>query len=350
MGFCIARPPRMSSKASIRHMRSTRFSELSSRNLIKSEMSVSGCEAPFTRRKIYSTRSDCGPPMNSSIFLSSHGRNLVSRTLSLRKKLTSMSILNSKSLGSDCTLSTISQSWELSANLAIMACGDVTSSILASLSSSSFGLASDPSLTRSLSSLVRSAFLSLFSSDSMRSISFPYSASRHALRFKHRSMRAFSLSRSSCFLCAAKVAAPPPPESLEAPYISSILASIWERQLTDLRSSSQDSSSSVFTLSAAFWEERHFPMMVSAPSSTRTLISCPQSFKPVRHVDAFQAASGSPNCAKPKDIAVPFSSRPRRNACTSPHCSRICCIWLSCKSGAMRVTRRKILGFFFRRC
>merc|ERR1711920_522557 len=67
-----------SSKTSMRHIRSTSGSALSSKYLERSEMSASGAMDEFTFLRTYSTRSDCVPPMKRSILLSSHGRSFFS--------------------------------------------------------------------------------------------------------------------------------------------------------------------------------------------------------------------------------------------------------------------------------
>mmetsp|Transcript_5563 Transcript_5563/g.16005 ORF Transcript_5563/g.16005 Transcript_5563/m.16005 type:complete len:277 (-) Transcript_5563:217-1047(-) len=276
--------------------------------------------------------------MTSSTFRSSQGRSFRSKTRSLRRKATSRSILKSFSRGSDWMRSTMEQScWSLASRMT--STGPFASSSFGGAPSSSLGLTSELSWARSASSRSRSAVRSLFSACVMRSSSLWNSASRQALRFLARSTRAVSRSRSSCFRCVVKAMLPPEP-SARAPKISSTSASSCERQLTDLRSSSQESSSSVLTLSASFCEDLHLLMMSSAPSSTMTLTSWPQSFSPLRHVDAFHAASGSQNMAKPKESGVLSSARPRRHASTSPHCSNSRCMCSSLSSGARRASNR----------
>mmetsp|Transcript_77944 Transcript_77944/g.206883 ORF Transcript_77944/g.206883 Transcript_77944/m.206883 type:complete len:283 (+) Transcript_77944:337-1185(+) len=282
--------------------------------------------------------------MQRSTFLSSQGRSFDSRIFSLRRYAVLSSILNRSSRGSDCTMSTMSTSFLLSALSAalIREPGVAMSSGLEILrfSSSSlcfFSLSSVSSWPRSLSSFWTSSFRRRFSTASIRSTSRENSSMRQAFRFFSRVMRCFSRSRSSCCLCTT---APPLGPSSGGPKISSTFASMEALQLTAFRSSSQSSSSSVLTRRAACCDRRHCWMRDSARSSTSTLISCPQSTRLDRQVEAFHAASGSPNCAKPKLKGLPSASRPRLKAWTSPHCSMICCMWPSSSSGASLVTSR----------
>mmetsp|Transcript_988 Transcript_988/g.3010 ORF Transcript_988/g.3010 Transcript_988/m.3010 type:complete len:330 (-) Transcript_988:1414-2403(-) len=286
--------------------------------------------------------------MQRSTFLSSHGRSFLSRIFSARRKPKLSSNRKSSSRASACTASTMSASRRLLAPAAAEARwpGPPASSAAGSRLSSaspSFSFFSCSSLTRSASSLACSSSRIRFWTASMRASSLAHSSSRQAFRFLVRSRRACSLSRSSFFLWAMALPAVP---SSGGPKSSSTLASIRALQLTALRSSSQSSSSSVPTFSTACWDFRHCWISTSALSSTSTLISWPPSTRLERHVDAFHAASASPNCAKPKLRASPLESRPRLKAWTSPHCSIICCSWPSSSSGARRVTSRKILGFF----
>mmetsp|Transcript_131876 Transcript_131876/g.281982 ORF Transcript_131876/g.281982 Transcript_131876/m.281982 type:complete len:218 (-) Transcript_131876:1237-1890(-) len=208
------RPLRTSSKASIRHMRSTRPSASSSMYLVRSEMSVSGIDAEFTRRRMYSTTSDWGPPIHRSTFLASQGRNFFSKIFSSRRKRVSRAILKSASRGSACTWSTNWTRALLSASVGVaMSATPKPSSPLAFLwSTSSFSLVSVSSLARSASSLSRSSLRKRFSATSTRSNSRANSATRHALRFLVLSMRSCSFSRSSWrrWAAAPALSAAPP--------------------------------------------------------------------------------------------------------------------------------------------
>mmetsp|Transcript_6328 Transcript_6328/g.14492 ORF Transcript_6328/g.14492 Transcript_6328/m.14492 type:complete len:276 (+) Transcript_6328:352-1179(+) len=241
-------------------------------------------------------------------------------------------MVKSSSLGSSWTFSTICISALLSASCATARVRTWPSSPSSFSNFSSFrcfSCNSCSSFSRSASSLFLSSSRSLFSAASSLLNSRANSASLQALRFLARSTRFCSLSRSSFLRCAAA-----PPDTSEAPYSSSILASKRALQPTAVRSSSHSSSSSLPTRKAAFCAVFHLRMNCSVFSSSKTLISCPAIRRLLRQVAAFQADSGSPNCATPKLMALPSASLPRRNACKSPHCSRICCMCDSSTCGA----------------
>mmetsp|Transcript_101448 Transcript_101448/g.327372 ORF Transcript_101448/g.327372 Transcript_101448/m.327372 type:complete len:218 (-) Transcript_101448:565-1218(-) len=216
-------------------------------------MSESGIELALTRRRMYSTRSDWGPPRQRSTFLSSQGRSLRSRVFSLRMKERLSSILKSSSRASPCTASTMSQSrrwWacDIEPPLAPKPTSSALESLRSCSSCRSFSCCSASSFLRSASSFSRSSVRKRFSTDSMAASSLAKLSSHQALRLRTRSMRACSRSRSSWRRCTT---APPAVPSSEGPNISSTLASMRALQLTAFRSSSQSSSSSVLTFSTA---------------------------------------------------------------------------------------------------
>mmetsp|Transcript_132869 Transcript_132869/g.314914 ORF Transcript_132869/g.314914 Transcript_132869/m.314914 type:complete len:258 (+) Transcript_132869:330-1103(+) len=248
---------------------------------------------------------------------------------SLRRYAVSIFMVKSSSLGSSCTLCTISMSARLSTSWVTLSvrtpCSPST--FPSFISFRCFSCSSWSSFSRSASSRFRSASRSSRSEASTLSSSCKNSASLQAFRFLERSTRFSSLSRSSLLRCFAE-------EVSAEPNSSSSLASSMALQLTALRSSSHSNSSSVLTLNTAFCDAFHFRMKASVFSSMRTLMSCPPTLLFERQVAAFHADSGSANCATPKLMALPSASVARRKAWTSPHCSSSCCICDSFKLGA----------------